>query len=91
MLGDIREFVEKCPVCQMEKYEHQVARGELQSTQILEEKWKEFSIDFIMDMPVTSSNQGLHTNYCRQSYAHGTPCTMLQKHNCGSYCPVIVE
>ena len=29
MLGDIRQFVENCPVCQMEKSEHQVAREKL--------------------------------------------------------------
>ena len=57
MLGDIRHFVENCPVCQMEKFEHQVARGKLQSTQIPEEKWKEISIDFIMDLPITSETR----------------------------------
>ena len=57
MLGDIRQFVENCPVCQMEKSEHQAARGKLQSTQIPEEKWKEISIDFITDLPTTSSNK----------------------------------
>ena len=41
----------------MEKSEHQVARGKLQSTQIPEEKWKEISIDFITDLSVTSSNK----------------------------------
>ena len=36
MLADIRQFVQNCPMCQMEKYDHIVAKGKLQSTQILE-------------------------------------------------------
>ena len=34
MLGDIRQFLENCPVCRMEKSDHMVAKGKLQSTQI---------------------------------------------------------
>ena len=34
MLGDVRQFVENCPVCQMEKSDHQLAKGKLTSTQI---------------------------------------------------------
>ena len=41
MTGDIRQFVDNCPVCQMEKSDHQPAKGRLMSTQIPEEKWKE--------------------------------------------------
>ena len=29
MLGDVRQFVENCPVCQMEKSGHQLAKGKL--------------------------------------------------------------
>ena len=36
MLGDVRQFVENCPVCQMEKSDHQLAKGKLTSTQIPE-------------------------------------------------------
>ena len=53
MIGNIREFVETCPVCQMEKADHTLSRGKLQSTQIPESKWKEISLDFITDLPVT--------------------------------------
>ena len=53
MTGNIREFVETCPVCQMEKADHTLSRGKLQSTQIPESKWKEISLDFITDLPVT--------------------------------------
>ena len=57
MLGDVRQFVENCPVCQMEKSYHQLAKGKLTSTQIPEEKWKEISIDFITDLLVSSGNK----------------------------------
>ena len=91
MLGDIRQFVENCLVCQMEKSEHQVARGKLQSTQIPEEKWKEISIDFITDLPLTSSNKDSILTIVDKAtrMAHLVPCR--KKHNRGSYCLVIVE
>ena len=57
MLGDIRQIVENCPVCQMEKSDHQLAKGKLMSTQIPEEKWTEISIDFITDLPMSSGNK----------------------------------
>ena len=57
MLGDVRQFVENCPMCQMEKSDHTVAKGKLQSTQIPETKWSEISIDFIMDLPTSVDNK----------------------------------
>ena len=57
MLGDIRQTVENCPVCQMEKSDHQAAKGKLMSTQIPEEKWKEISIDFVTDLPMTQGKK----------------------------------
>ena len=57
MTGDVRQFVENCPVCQMEKSDHQSAKGKLTSTQIPEEKWKEISIDFVTDLPLTSGRK----------------------------------
>ena len=38
MLGDGRQFVENCPMYQMEKSDHTLAKGKLQSTQIPENK-----------------------------------------------------
>ena len=57
MLGDVRQYVENCPVCQMEKSDHTLAKEKLQSTQIPEEKWSEISIDFITDLPMSSGNK----------------------------------
>ena len=36
MTGDIRECVESCSICQVEKADHTLARGKLQSTSIPE-------------------------------------------------------
>ena len=59
MLGDIRQFVENCDVCQMEKSDHTLTKGEFMSTQIPEEKWKEISIDFTTDLPLSSGNKDI--------------------------------
>ena len=53
----VRESVENCPVCQMEKSDHTLSKGKLQSTHIPESKWSEISIDFITDLPVSSRNR----------------------------------
>ena len=50
MVGDIREFVESCPTCQLEKIDYTMRNGNLQSLPIPEAKWQEVSIDFIMDL-----------------------------------------
>ena len=57
MSGNVREFVENCPVCQMEKSDHTLSKGKLQSTHIPETKWSEISIDFITDLPMSSRNR----------------------------------
>ena len=56
-LGDLRQFLENCPVSQMEKSDHTVAKGKLQSTQVPENKWSEISIDFVTDLPLTANNR----------------------------------
>ena len=47
--------VESCPVFQVEKNDHTLTCGQLQSTEIPEEKWQQVSIDFITDLEETSS------------------------------------
>ena len=51
MTGDVREFVESCPTCQLEKTDHTLKKGSLQSLTLPEGKWREVSIDFITDLP----------------------------------------
>ena len=57
MLGDVRQFVENCPVCQTEKSDHTLAKGKLQSAQISETKWSEISIDFVTELPTSTNNK----------------------------------
>ena len=55
MASDIREFVEACPICQLEKADHTLAKGQLQSSKIPEAKYQEVSLDFIIDLPRTQA------------------------------------
>ena len=57
MAGDIREFVESCPTCQLEKTEHTMKKGSLQSLAIPEAKWQEVSVDFITALPTAAEGE----------------------------------
>ena len=57
MAGDIREYVESCPTCQLEKMDHTLKKGNLQSLAILEAKWQEVSVDFVTDLPTTAEGE----------------------------------
>ena len=57
MTGDIREYVESCPTCQLEKTDHTLKKGNLQSLAIPEAKWQEVSVDFITDLPTSSDGE----------------------------------
>ena len=57
ILGDMRQYVENCPVCHMPKFDHMLAKGKLQCTQILETKWSEISIDFISNLTMSFRNK----------------------------------
>ena len=57
MVGDIREFVEICPICQLEKTDHTLRRGSLQSLTLPEVKWQEVSIDFVIDLPAIGDTE----------------------------------
>ena len=57
MTGNVREYIESCPICQVEKIDHTLGRGNLQSTSIPERTWTEVSVDFVTDLPVTRSKK----------------------------------
>ena len=42
-------------MCQVEKSDHILTCGQLQSSEIPKEKWQQISIDFITDLPKTSN------------------------------------
>ena len=77
MAGDIREFVEACPICQLEKTDHTMRKGSLQSLAIPEAKWQEVSVDFVTDLPTTSSGEdSIMTVVDRATkMVHLIPCT----------------
>ena len=48
---NIREFVESCPTCQLEKIDHTLRKGSLQSLVLRKAKWQEVGINFVTDLP----------------------------------------
>ena len=77
MTSEVRDYVLQCPVCQLEKGEHQLPRGELQPLQVPQEKWTDVSIDFIVKLPKTKKgNDSVFVVVDRATkYAHFIPCT----------------
>ena len=57
MSADVRAFIEKCPTCQIEKSDHVLRRGHLQSLAIPQAKWQDVSIDFITDLPRSRNSE----------------------------------
>ncbi|GJX85441.1 putative reverse transcriptase domain-containing protein [Tanacetum coccineum] len=55
MKKDIALYVSKCLTCSKVKAEHQRPSGLLQQPEILEWKWENITIDFIVKLPRTSS------------------------------------
>ena len=53
MKRDVAEFVSKCLVCQQVKAPRQKAVGLLQPLSILEWKWENIAMDFIVGLPKT--------------------------------------
>ena len=75
--GDVRIFVESCSVCQVKKSDHTLTRGQLQSTEIPEEKWQQVSIDFITDLPEAPSGVDSIMTMINKAtrMTHVIPCT----------------
>ena len=53
MKRDVLEFVTKCMVCQKVKAEHKVPSRLLQPIKILEWKWDQITMDFVVGLPLT--------------------------------------
>ena len=48
---EIRDFVFSCEICQQEKSVHCLPAGMLEPLTLLEQKWADVSLDFIMGLP----------------------------------------
>jgi hypothetical protein len=55
MKRDIVEYIAKCDVCSRVKAEHQKPAGLLQPLKVLDWKWDQIGMDFIMGLPITKS------------------------------------
>ena len=76
MAGDIRESVESCPTCQLEKIDHTLRKGSLQFLAIPEAKWQEVSIDFVTDLPTDGDAEDsiMIVVDCATKMVHLIPC-----------------
>ena len=54
---DIAEYVSKCVTCQKVKVEDQRVVGELRPLEIPTWKWDSISMDFVMELPLTTSKK----------------------------------
>ena len=81
MTGDIREFVKSCPTCQLEKIDHTMKKGSLQSLAIPETKWQEVSVDFITDLPLATEGEDsiMIVVNCATKMVHLIPCKRPQQ------------
>ena len=72
---DVNVYVKSCMVCQKVKYDRQKAPGLLQPLPIPDRPWESIAMDFVFDLPRTSSgNDGIWTIICRFSkQAHFIP------------------
>jgi hypothetical protein len=59
MKQDVTEYVTLCDTCQMVKAEHQRPARLLQALKILEWKWEEIGMDFIVRSPHTQARYNL--------------------------------
>ena len=92
MAGDIREYVESCPTYQLEKTEHTLKKGNLQSLAIPKAKWQEVSVDFMTDLPTTIEGEDsimivvdratkmVHLIPCRKTMAAGEAARLYWQH-----------
>jgi hypothetical protein len=55
MKRDVTEYVALCDTCQRVKAEHQRLAGLLQPVKILEWKWEEIRMDFVVGLPRTQA------------------------------------
>lgn len=76
MIGNIQEYVESCPVCQVEKADHTLSRGEIKTTHIPEEEVVRSMLRFYYRSASNKEQKGLHT-YCNgHGYSYGAFTTM---------------
>ena len=76
MIGDVQTFILSCPICQLEKAEHTLVHGQLQTIRLPKHKRKEVSLDFVTDLPKTSTGEDIVLNMIDRatSMVYCVPC-----------------
>ncbi|XP_021852236.1 uncharacterized protein [Spinacia oleracea] len=71
MSRDVRQYVRKCPTCQLSKYDTSAKPRLLQPLPIPEEVWVDISMDFIGGLPKSNGKEVIFVEVDRLStYAH---------------------
>ena len=95
MVGDIREFVESCPTYQLERTDHTLRKGSIQSLTLPEVKWQEVSIDFVTDLPAIGDTEDsiMTVVDCATKMVHLIPCkkTTTIGETARLYCQYVVK
>ena len=93
MTGDVQTFVLSCPVCQVEKAEHTLVRGQLQTIQLPDQKWREIFLEFVTDLPETSGGDNAILNLIDRvtRMVHCKPCkkTITAVQTAQNYCQYV--
>ena len=76
MTVDVQSFVLSCPACQLEKAKHTLVCGQLQPIQLLDQKWKEVSLDYVTDLPEIATRDNTILNVIDRAtrMVHCIPC-----------------
>ena len=76
--NDVRDFVNSCLICQTEKSNHTLSKGQLQNPELPVRNWQEVSIDFVTDLPVVNSFDSIMTITDKATrMSHLIPCSKV--------------
>ena len=65
-----------CLICQREKSNHTISKGQLQNPELLVQKWQEVSIDFVTNLPVVNNFDSIMTVIDKATWmTHLIPCS----------------
>ena len=74
--NDIRDFVNSCLICQTEKSDRALSKGQLQNPELPVRNWQEVSIDFVTDLPVVNYFDSIMTVINKATrMTHLIPCS----------------
>ena len=88
--NDVRDFVSSCLICQTEKSDHTLYKGQLQNPELPVQKWQEVSIDFVKDLPAVNSSDSI-TTVINKGYADDSPHPLRQNCDSSTNCTIFFQ